>query len=58
MYSFLEIEFIFKNCLNWSELSRTCEAFLLLIQDGDLSFEKRMFISEQSDKRFREIENI
>jgi hypothetical protein len=58
MYSFLEIEFIFKNCFSWEELMKACDCFLFIIPDGDLPIEHRQFIAEQSSKRYRQIENL
>jgi hypothetical protein len=58
MYSFLEIEFIFRNCNNWEELAKACECLLVVMADGDLLSAHRLFISEQSNKRFRELENL
>ena len=58
MYSFLEIEAICKACINWDELERACQAFLWVISDRDLTYAQQLFLSEQTTKRFREIENI
>jgi len=58
MYSFLEIEFIFRHCNNWDELARACEALLYVMVDGDLLLEQRLFVKEQSNKRFRELEKL
>lgn len=58
MYSFLEIEAIFRNCANWEDLENACNCFLWVMADGDLSPTMRIFIAEQSQNRFREIENL
>lgn len=58
MYSFLEIEAIFRNCQNWEELKKSCQCFLWVLADGDITVEQKLFIQEQSNKRYREIENI
>lgn len=58
MYSFLEIEAIFRNCKNWTELKQACDSFLCVIADGDLAPEIRIFIAEKSQIRYREIENL
>lgn len=58
MYSFLEIDFVFKNCLNWDELERACNCFLSVMIDGDLTNEQRLYIAEKSNERFRQIENL
>jgi hypothetical protein len=58
MYCFLEIETIFRNCLNWEELERACNCFLSVMIDGDLTNEHRLFIAEKSNERFRQIENL
>lgn len=47
MYSFLEIEFIFKNCFSWTEIMKVCDCFALVQQDNDLSTDHLQFISEQ-----------
>lgn len=58
MYSFLEIDFVFKNCLNWDELERACNCFLSVMIDGDLTNEQRLYIAEKSNESFRQIENL
>ena len=58
MYSYLEIEAIFRNCANWEDLENACNCFLWVMTDGDLSPTMRIFIAEQSQTRFREIENL
>lgn len=58
MYSFLEIEFIFRNCINWDDLQKVCNCFLFVMADGDLTQEQRVFIAEKSNERFRQIENL
>lgn len=58
MYSFLEIEFIFRNCLNWEDLERACNSFLTVMIDGDLTNDQRLFVAEKSQERYRQIENL
>ena len=43
---------------NWEDLEKACQCFLWVMADGDLSPTMRIFIAEQSQNRFREIENI
>lgn len=59
MYSFIEIEQIFRNCMNWNDLESVCKLFIgYVVPDGNLSFDKMNFISEKSMQRFRELENL
>lgn len=57
MYSFLEIETIFNNCLSIDELNRVNEAFVTVIEDRDISNLKIFFIRKKRRLRLREIEN-
>jgi uncharacterized protein YjbK len=57
MYSFIEIEIIFKNCLSLDELNRVNEAFASVIEDRDISNLKIFFIRKKRRLRLREIEN-
>lgn len=58
MYSDREIETIFSNCMNWEDLELACCSFLFLIADGALPLSQQIFIAEQSQIRFRQIENL
>lgn len=57
MYSFIEIETIFRNCLSIDELTRVNEAFTAVIEDRDISNLKIFFIRKKRRLRLREIEN-
>jgi hypothetical protein len=57
MYSFLEIETIFNNCLSVDELNRVNNAFVPVIEDRDISNLKIFFIRKKRRLRLREIEN-
>lgn len=57
MYSFIEIETIFRNCLSVDELTRVNEAFTTVIEDRDISNLKIFFIRKKRRLRLREIEN-
>lgn len=57
MYSFLEIEIIFNNCISIDELKRVNEAFVTVIEDRDISNLKIFFIRKKRKIRLREIEN-
>ena len=56
MYSFIEIETIFRNCLSVDELTRVNEAFTTVIEDRDISNLKIFFIRKKRRLRLREIE--
>jgi transcriptional antiterminator Rof (Rho-off) len=58
MYTLAEIRTIFSNCANWDELELACRSFLFLIADGALPLSQKIFIAEQSQKRFKQIENL
>lgn len=58
MYSLLEITLIFLGCRNWDDLERACEAFMFVMKDGEMSPEIQCYILEQSQERFRIIENL
>jgi hypothetical protein len=58
MYSFLDITLIFLGCKNWNDLERACEAFMLVLKDGEMPPEIQCFILEQSQIRFRELESL
>ena len=57
MYSFIEIETIYRNCLSVDELNRVNEAFATVIIDRDISNLKIFFIRKIRRLRLREIEN-
>lgn len=54
MYTFLEIEVIFKKCYSDLEIKRVRETFALVFQDKGISNQKLFFIRKQS--RIRKIE--
>ena len=56
MYSFIEIETIFRNCLSIDELTRVNEAFTAVIEDRDISNLKIFFIRKKRRLRLQEIE--
>lgn len=56
MYSFIEIETIFRNCHSIDELTRVNEAFTAVIEDRDISNLKIFFIRKKRRLRLREIE--
>ena len=58
MYSHAEIDLIFQNCKNWSELEKAATAFCYLINIGEMSNLKIWHIRTKSTERFRELENL
>lgn len=58
MYSFLEIEEIFRNCHSWAELDRCCKAFLYVMFEGALSRDKVNFIREKSLERVKQLDQM
>jgi uncharacterized protein (UPF0147 family) len=55
MYSFPELNLIFKRCKNLAELEKVCDALLDIIQDGDLPDNKREYAKRQSQIKFRQL---
>jgi hypothetical protein len=53
MYCYNEIRVIFANCRNDLELEKVCEAFLIIIEDGDFSQELEDYTRAQAHFRFR-----
>jgi hypothetical protein len=52
MYSFVEIDLIFKNCLNKEECYQARKAFAMVFEDQDLNTKKIFFIRKK--QRIRE----
>lgn len=55
MYSFYEIRKIFSRCKDFSELDQACEAFRILIEDGEMSEEQEKFTRRESIVRLRQL---
>jgi hypothetical protein len=55
MYSFPELNLIFKRCKTLDELEKVCDALLDVIQDGDLCDKKRDYARLQSQIKFRQL---
>lgn len=58
MYTFLEIQQIFRSVNSWEELRKVSIAFVAIIEDGDLSRNKKFYIAEQSAACLLKIENL
>jgi hypothetical protein len=55
MYCYNEIKVVFANCRNDLELEKVCEAFLIIIEDGDFSQELEDYTRAQAHFRFRQL---
>ena len=56
MYSFIEIERLFKDCRSFQEVRQARQAFATIHQDGDLSSTKLFFVRKQQRIRLQELE--
>lgn len=55
MYSFPELNKIIRRCVTMSELEQACEGLKMIIEDGDLSDDKRNYVSLQTQIKFRQL---
>jgi hypothetical protein len=55
MYSLNEIRMVFTRCKDYIELEKACDAFLLIISDGDLSATAEKYTRLQAHVRFRQL---
>jgi hypothetical protein len=58
MYSFIEIDAIFSNCVSREELNRVQKAFTMVIEEHCLSNKKIFFIRKKARLRLCELEKL
>jgi len=56
MYSFIEIERLFKDCRSFEEVRQARKSLSMVHEDGDLSNKKLFFARKQQRLRLRELE--
>ena len=55
MYSFHEIRQIFARCKDWPELEKAAQAFIMVIEDGDMNEQEMAFTRKEVHIRFRQL---
>ncbi|MBX9886658.1 MAG: hypothetical protein K2Y30_01835 [Flavobacteriaceae bacterium] len=55
MYSYHEIRKIFARCKDWLELEKAAQAFIMVIEDGDMNEQQMAFTRKEVDIRFRQL---
>jgi hypothetical protein len=57
-YSCYEIRKIFAHCNTVFEVFKACEAFEVIIKDGDMTTERERFLKRESIVRSRQIQSF